>query len=103
MDVIENPGFFISLVIGGIVLAGISSAYQMYNPENSGKVKPKAVLRDGLLGAIFVAMAWTFVPESMKSVTESVTSSVSTATTTVANTASSITSDFDVQVGPARF
>lgn len=102
MDVIENPGFFISVVIGGIILAGISSAYQTYSEENQGKVKPKAVLRDGLLGAIFVAMAWTFVPESMKSLTQSVTSSVSSTTSTISNVADSI-SDFDVQIGPARF
>jgi hypothetical protein len=96
MDTIfEDPKFFISIVVGALVLAGISGAYQKYGPESSGDVKPKAILRDGILGAIFTAMAWTFVPESMKGLTSAV---VSTATSTT----SSI-SDYDIQVGPARF
>ncbi len=96
MDTIfEDPMFFMSIVVGALVLAGISGAYQKYGPESSGDVKPKAILRDGILGAIFTAMAWTFVPESMKGLTSAVAS-------TATSTTSSI-SDYDIQVGPVRF
>jgi len=88
----------ITILIGAITLAVISGVYQL-NSEESGKtIKPKAVLRDGILGAIFTAMAWTLVPESMKSITESVT----TAATTTAISASN-PFEYDVQVGPPRF
>lgn len=95
MEVFENPMFFASLVIGAVVLAGISSAYQVYGPDSEGSVKPKAVLRDGLLGLIFTAMAWTFIPESMNSLAKTVT--------TVNSAVSSTVGDYDVQIGPARF
>jgi hypothetical protein len=64
------------------------------------------LVRDCLLGAIFTAMAWNLVPDSMKSLTDSVSVTVSTAASTVAETASSTvskTADIDLQVGPARF
>jgi preprotein translocase subunit Sec61beta len=103
MEVLENPKFFVSLLIGGIVMAGISSAYQIYNEENEGKVKPKAVIRDGLLGAIFVGLAWTFLPDSMKSLTEGFSSTTAAVTNAVENTAKAISSEIDVQIGPASF
>jgi hypothetical protein len=102
MELFDNPMFFVSLLIGAAILAGISSAYQVYGPESEGQVKPKAVMRDGILGAIFTAMAWTLVPDSMKSVTESVTSTVATAATSAVSVAPGL-GDYDLQIGPARF
>jgi hypothetical protein len=102
MEMFDNPMFLLSLIIGAAVLAGISSAYQVYGPETEGHVKPKAVLRDGILGAIFTAMAWTLVPESMKNVTESVTTTVASATTSAVSVAPGL-GDYDLQIGPARF
>jgi hypothetical protein len=63
-------------------------------------------MRDSILGAIFVAMAWTLIPDSMTSLTEKIKSTVTTATTTAATTAATTvtkSSDIDVQVGPASF
>ena len=99
---------FATVVVGAIFLAGVSSLYQLYGPESEGAVKPKAVLRDGILGAIFTAMAWAFVPESMKGVADSLSSTMATvpALPTMSGGASksvSFAPDFDVQVGPARF
>jgi hypothetical protein len=102
MEVFDNPMFMISLLIGAAILAGISSAYQVYGPESEGHVKPKAVMRDGILGAIFTAMAWTLVPDSMKSVTESVTTSMTTVATSAVSVAPGL-GDYDLQIGPARF
>ena len=100
---LTNPIFLTSLFIGATILALASGAFQLYGgDEEDGPrtVKPKAVVRDGILGAIFTAMAWTLVPDSMKSMTESLGSSVTAA---AASTVSSAIPDFDLQVGPARF
>jgi hypothetical protein len=100
---LTNSTFLLSLVIGAVALAAISGAFQMYTgdeEEGPRTVKPKAVVRDGILGAIFTAMAWTLVPDSMKSMTESLGSTVSAA---AANTVGGSVPDFDLQVGPARF
>lgn len=102
MEVFDNPMFMLSLLIGAVLLAGISSAYQVYGPESEGEIKPKAVMRDGILGAIFTAMAWTLIPDSMKHVTESVTSSVATVATSAVSVAPGL-GDYDLQIGPARF
>ena len=95
--------FFVSILIGAGFLALSSFAWQKYSDENEGQVKPKAILRDGILGAIFTAMAWMFLPDSMKQLTESVANSVSSTTTAVVSTTKAVSSDYDIQVGPARF
>jgi hypothetical protein len=104
MDNFENPNVVLTLILGAVFLAGVSTVYQLYGPDAEGAVKPKAVVRDGLLGAIFTGMAWTFVPESMNGVTHSLLS-LFTSTQTIQPSLKSVSfvSDFDVQVGPARF
>lgn len=109
MDVdLTNPIFYVSLVIGSVILAAASFVQQRQGEEEQ-EVKPKAVLRDGILGAIFTAMAWTLVPDSMKHMSESVVSTVSSATTAAATSATTALNsgggsmDIDLQVGPARF
>jgi hypothetical protein len=108
MDMLENPSFFASVVIGGILLAAISAGFQYMNEENNKQIKPKAVLRDGILGVIFTAMAWSFFPDTMSDLSSSVTSKVSAATTESVKSAvrSGGTGggfEYDIQVGPARF
>jgi hypothetical protein len=104
---LTNPLFWGSLVVGAVVVAAVSYGFQMGKQEDSGEpINQKGLVRDGLLGAIFTAMAWNLVPDSMKSLTDSVSVTVSTAASTVAETASSTvskTADIDLQVGPARF
>jgi hypothetical protein len=105
MDMFENPMLLLTVSLGAAVLAVVSSLYQLYGPESQGTVKPKAVLRDGILGAIFTSMAWTFAPESMKAVSDSLSASMTSSASTTNTIAKSVSfaSDFDVQVGPARF
>lgn len=103
---LTNPMFLVSLVLGAGLLVAASAAYQVYGPDAEGQIKPKAILRDGLLGGIFAAMAWTLVPESMKSVTESISTTIGSATTTAVESASSsigLGGGPDLQIGPARF
>ncbi len=101
---LTSPFFWGSLVLGAIVVAAVSFGFHKGQSDDQ-EVNPKALVRDGLLGAIFTAMAWNLVPDSMKHLTESVTSSV----TSAASTATSVASvslkptDIDLQIGPARF
>jgi len=100
---LTKTSLWISVIIGALVVAAASAGFQHYNSEEPMKVK--GVIRDGILGGIFVAMAWTLIPESMASLTDKVTTTVSSATTTVATSASAVveSGQVDVQVGPARF
>jgi len=110
LDVYTNPMFWVSLLVGGIALAAISYGFQMAQDEGQSKeLNVKGLVRDSILGGIFTAMAWTFVPEFMNSITHSATSAASTVTTVGSSAISSLGStvasatDVDVQVGPARF
>lgn len=105
MDMLENPSFFVSILIGGALLAAISAGFQYMNEENNKQIKPKAVLRDGILGLIFTAMAWSFFPDTMGDLSKSFTSKISS---TSAESVKSVSSgggsyEYDVQVGPPRF
>ena len=96
---LTKTSLWISVFIGALVVAAASAGFQKYSDES--EIKVKAVIRDAILGGIFVAMAWTLVPDSMTSITESVTTTVVSA----ANTASLPVKapEIDVQVGPAHF
>jgi hypothetical protein len=59
-------------------------------------------VRDGILGGIFVAMAWTLIPESMTTLSDKVTSSVAAVTSTATSSVSKA-SEFELQIGPPRF
>ncbi len=111
---LTNPSFLVSLFVGGALLAAASSAYQIFGSDTDGEINPKAVLRDGLLGIIFTAMAWTFIPESMKSVSSSIAGGVSSVTDSLESSGGTILSGGgsggsgsgggpDLQIGPARF
>ena len=96
---LTKTSLWISILIGAIVVAAASAGFQQYSADEGESFKLKGVIRDAILGGIFVAMAWTLVPDSMTTITDNVT-------TTVANTVSTTTtkiSDVDVQVGPAKF
>lgn len=99
-----KPSFWASLCIVGVVMAVLSAVVQ--SQTDTKEVKSKAVLRDGLLGAIFTTIVWVLSPETMTSITttaSSVVTDVSTATTAIAAKAEAIAADLDVQVGPAKF
>jgi hypothetical protein len=109
---LTNPTFWMSVAVGAIVLAAASGAWQMFGlrdeeeQQQPRKLNTKAMARDGILGAIFTAMAWTLVPDSMKSLSDSVGSGVSTAassTASIATRARAVSGDFELQIGPPRF
>ena len=98
---LSKTSLWISIFIGAALAAAASAGFQKYGSEDDSQINIKGIIRDAILGGIFIAMAWTLVPDSMTSITESVTSTVASAT--VAATTVSKGSDFDVQVGPASF
>lgn len=106
----SSPMFWVTLCVGGISLAAISYGFQI--GQNDGEQRPfnvKGIIRDTLLGVIFTAMAWTFVPDFMQTLTTSVSSSISSTSTAISSVKSegggggTISNDIDVQVGPPRF
>lgn len=97
---LTKTSLWISVLIGALIVAAASAGFQKYSEES--EIKLKAVARDAILGGIFIAMAWTLVPDSMTSITDSVTTSVVSAATTATATTLK-TPDIDVQVGPAHF
>jgi len=108
MDLDLTSGkLWISILIGAIVLAAVSAGFQKAQATEEEELNIKGILRDGILGGIFVAMAWTLVPESMSTLSDSVSTTVSSAATKVATPITRPLSgggpDIDLQVGPARF
>ncbi len=98
---LTNTMLWISVLLGGLIFAGLSAAVQSYTKDDdSQSFNLKAVMRDGILGGIFIAMAWTLIPDSMTTLTEKVSSTVSSATTSVSVPK---TSDIELQIGPAHF
>ena len=96
---LTKTSLWISVLIGALIVAAASAGFQKYSGDNDSEIRLKSVARDAILGGIFVAMAWTLVPDSMTSITDSVTTTVVSAT----NTGTIKAPEMDVQVGPAHF
>jgi hypothetical protein len=108
---LSSPAFLGSVVLAAIILAGLSGVLQMYGNEakHGEPLNLRAVMRDGILGGIFTAMAWVLVPDTMKGLTSSVVSGASAAATSVTSaTQSGGASGIgplgpELQIGPPRF
>jgi hypothetical protein len=82
-------GFWISIIIGGAVIAAFS-AYQQYTSDEF-RVKP--IFRDFVIGAFLAAVAYMFVPETIQewlTTTQSITNMLPSG-------------EIELQTGPARF
>uniref|UniRef100_A0A6C0HGG1 Uncharacterized protein n=1 Tax=viral metagenome TaxID=1070528 RepID=A0A6C0HGG1_9ZZZZ len=99
---LSKSSLWISILIGACIVAAASAGFQHYSSENDEPIKVKGIIRDAILGGIFVAILWTFVPESMVKITDNVTTTVSSVASTT-TTAVSKSSDVDLQVGPPGF
>lgn len=107
MDLDLTSGrLWISILLGAVVLAAVSAGFHKAQMNEGEDLNIKGIVRDGILGGIFVAMAWTLIPESMTTLSDSVSTTVSTAATKVAAPITRVSGggpDVEVQVGPARF
>ena len=109
---LTNPMFWMSLLLGGIVLAAISYGFQMAQDESNENqtLNVKGIIRDMLLGGIFTAMGWTLLPDAMTNITSGASSLLTTASSIASvktsgggSGGSGGSNGPDVQVGPPRF
>jgi len=100
------PSFWISILIACLLSVGVSAFVQLNTDEN--KIKNKALVRDGILGAIFTTIVWVMSPETMDSISSTAQNLIGGAKE-AAQTLGSTTSTYklgeevDIQVGPAKF
>lgn len=99
-----EQGFWLALLIGGVLVAGLSAGQQVVFSKEEFRVKP--VGRDFLLGAFMSSMVYYLMPDTVLSVVEQ---SQDTIRSLAAKTggavigASSSASDLDLHLGPPRF
>jgi hypothetical protein len=96
----SNPIVWASAILIGLVMAGLSAFVQ--KQVDTKEIKSNAVLRDGLLGAIFTSIIWVLAPDTMLSITSSIKSMVSDSASSVTSSIT-VPTDVDVQVGPVKF
>ncbi len=103
---LTHSGFWTTVVIGCIIVGIVNVILQYQNdPE---QINQKAILRDGILGGIFTAMAWTLAPETMESLASKVVSTTKDTTSSILTGGSSLLEssslgEIDLHVGPPRF
>jgi hypothetical protein len=97
-----NTDFWIAIGVGGTIIGSASLAQQLLNKNNSDPysgIKGKSVLRDFFLGAFLTALLYMFLPESFQSWISSGKSAVESITPSLPKSVS----EYDLQIGPARF
>ena len=91
----SKPGFWISLGVGGCLIAAASFAQQMMTKEKDEDFRMRAVFRDFCIGAFLTAVIYMFLPDSI----ESWISAAKGAITKPEQSGG----DIELNVGPARF
>jgi sensor histidine kinase regulating citrate/malate metabolism len=98
------PSFWVSILISCLLSIGVSAFIQLNTDEN--KIKNKALIRDGILGAIFTTIVWVMSPETMDSISSSAQNLIGgakEAAQTLGSTTYKLGEEVDIQVGPAKF
>jgi sensor histidine kinase regulating citrate/malate metabolism len=98
------PSFWVSILISCLLSIGVSAFIQLNTDEN--KIKNKALVRDGILGAIFTTIVWVMSPETMDSISSSAQNLIGgakEAAQTLGSTTYKLGEEVDIQVGPAKF
>ena len=93
---VPNAGFWIALLIGGLVI-GSASAIQQYltKDKNNGEFNIKAIARDFFIGAFLTSVIYMFIPDSIQSLFSSIKESLPTS--------SEVVEMPEIQTGPAKF
>jgi hypothetical protein len=97
-----KPGFLISLLVGGALVAACSMGQQMYNKTPEESLRMRAVFRDFVIGAFLSATLYTFLPESVDTFISS-GSELFTKNPSGGSVSTATSSDIELQTGPARF
>jgi len=61
----SSPGFWIALVSGGSIAAGISAIHQ-YSTKEQNEIRLRSIFRDFFIGSFITACIYMFLPESIK-------------------------------------
>ncbi len=100
----SQPGFWIAIGVGGVLVASLSAFQQFMSKTPDQEIRYRAIVRDFCFGAFLTAILYMFLPES-------ILSWVSAGQSALSNTVTKISSkvptdslgDIELQVGPARF
>jgi len=95
----SQPGFWIAILIGGVVIAA-ASAFQQYSTKPE-QFNTKPVIRDFCIGAFLTAVIYMFIPDTV----QNLLSSGQTALSSMASqqVSAPTNADVELQTGPARF
>jgi hypothetical protein len=96
-----EQGFWLALLIGGIVVAGLSAGQQLVWSKEQFRMKP--VGRDFILGAFISAMIYHLMPDTVVSVVEKGQEAISSLATTASGGGLGSVQEMDVHLGPPRF
>jgi hypothetical protein len=97
-----NPDFWIAIGVGGGVIGLFSAIQQVFskNPEDPYPgMRYRSIFRDFFFGAFITAVLYMFLPESFQSMITAGQTSLSKLT----GGASSLSTEVEIQTGPARF
>ena len=98
----SQSGFWVAILIGGIVIAA-ASAFQQYSTKPE-QFNTKPVIRDFCIGAFLTAMIYMFVPDTIQNLLSSGQTAASTALSSLTQSpAVTANTDVELQTGPARF
>jgi hypothetical protein len=96
-----KPGFWMALVIGGVLVGAASFGQQAMTRKDGEPFRMRAVFRDFILGAFLSATIYMMLPDSVDSWTASLIKTGGGVMS--ASVSSGASSDVELHTGPARF
>jgi hypothetical protein len=111
MNPAVKPGFWLAIGIGGLVVAIFSFAQQYSSKLPEEPFRMRSVVRDFFLGAFLSATIYMFLPESIDSWTSGLLTNAPSggsfmtggSSNAAAAAGAGLSSDLELQTGPARF
>ena len=98
--------FIVSVLLGGLLIAGIGSAQTMYVQEEP--IQTKGVIRDFCIGSVLTALLYQLIPDSFQNFSDSLMSISIPKMPSIGGALPDLTSvakdgDFELQMGVPRF
>ena len=98
-----QPGFWIAIATGGIVVGTLGTLQQFQTKEKDESIKLRAVLRDIIIGAFLTSLIYMFIPESIENLISQGQEVISKATSGTSSISSLTKPELELRTGPARF